>query len=67
MEGLEVDVEQILYGKNPGLKKKFMFITGDTYDFQIKEFLETTGAAYLRKPFRIKDLREIVHKHLVIG
>jgi two-component system NtrC family sensor kinase len=51
----------------PWLKKKFMFITGDTYDFQIKEFLETTGAAYLRKPFRIKDLREIVQKQLCVG
>jgi CheY-like chemotaxis protein len=65
MDGMEL--YHTIMKKNPGLKKKFMFITGDTYDFQIKEFLETTGASYLRKPFRIKDLREIVHKHLIIG
>jgi len=62
MNGMEFYQEAIK--KDPGLKKRFMFITGDTYDFQVKEFLETTGVTYLRKPFRIKELRESVHKHL---
>jgi two-component system NtrC family sensor kinase len=62
MNGMEFYQEAIR--KNPALKKRFIFITGDTYDFQIKEFLETTGVTYLRKPFRIKELRESVHKHL---
>jgi two-component system NtrC family sensor kinase len=62
MNGMEFYHEAIK--KNPGLKKRFLFITGDTYDFQVKEFLETTGVTYLRKPFRIKELRESVHKHL---
>ena len=62
MNGMEFYHEAIK--KDPGLKKRFLFITGDTYDFQVKEFLETTGVTYLKKPFRIKELRESVHKHL---
>jgi signal transduction histidine kinase len=62
MNGMEFYHEAIK--KNPGLKKRFLFITGDTYDVEVKEFLETTGVTYLRKPFRIKELRESVHKHL---
>lgn len=62
MDGMEL--YRTVVQKNPQLKKRFMFITGDTYDYQIKEFLENTGATFLRKPFRIKDLREIVHKQL---
>jgi hypothetical protein len=50
--------------RNPGLRKRFMFITGDTYDFQVKEFLESTGVTYLRKPFRIKELRDTVSRQL---
>lgn len=62
MDGMEL--YRTVVQKHPWLKKRFMFITGDTYDYQIKEFLETTGVTFLRKPFRIKDLREIVHKQL---
>jgi signal transduction histidine kinase/CheY-like chemotaxis protein len=62
MDGMEL--YRTAVQAQPSLKKRFMFITGDTYDYQIKEFLETTGAAFLRKPFRIKDLRDIVQKQL---
>ncbi len=62
MDGMELYYTAVK--DHPGLKKKFMFITGDTYDYQIKEFLEATGVAFLRKPFRIKDLREIVNQQL---
>lgn len=62
MDGMELYHTAIK--NHPWLTKRFMFITGDTYDYQIKEFLETTGVAFLRKPFRIKDLREIVNKQL---
>ena len=65
MDGM--DLYRTAVEAHPRLKRKFMFITGDTYDFQVKEFLETTGAAYLRKPFRIKDLRDIVQKQLCEG
>jgi len=62
MNGMELYREAIM--RNPDLKKRFMFITGDTYDSQVKEFLEDTGVAYLKKPFRIKELKDIVRKHL---
>ncbi|MGC9323992.1 MAG: hybrid sensor histidine kinase/response regulator [Desulfomonilia bacterium] len=60
MDGMELYREAIK--KYPDLKGRFMFITGDTYDFQVKEFLEDTGVAYLRKPFRINELRDVVRK-----
>ncbi len=62
MDGMELYHEVIK--KQPGLKKRFMFITGDTYDFEVKEFLENTGVVFLRKPFRIKELRDVVHKQI---
>jgi two-component system NtrC family sensor kinase len=62
MNGMELYQEAIR--RNPGLRQRFMFITGDTYDFQVKEFLESTGLTYLRKPFRIKELRDTVYRQL---
>ena len=62
MDGMELYHEVIK--KQPGLKKRFMFITGDTYDFEVREFLENTGVVFLRKPFRIKELRDVVHKQI---
>jgi two-component system NtrC family sensor kinase len=62
MNGMELYEEAVK--RNPGLRKRFMFITGDTYDFQVKEFLESTGVTYLRKPFRIKELRDTVSRQL---
>ncbi len=62
MNGMEFYQEAIQ--KNPNLKKRFMFITGDTYDYQVKEFLENTGVTYLKKPFRIKELKDTVYKQL---
>ncbi len=62
MNGMEFYAEAVR--KNPDLVKRFMFITGDTYDSQVREFLESTGVPYLRKPFRVKELREVVHSHL---
>ncbi len=62
MDGMELYHEVVK--KHPSLGKRFMFITGDTYDFEVKEFLENTGVVYLRKPFRIKELRDIVQKQI---
>ena len=62
MDGMDLYREAVK--KNPRLKKRFLFITGDTYDYQIKEFLEKTGVVFLRKPFRVKELRDMVRKQL---
>jgi len=62
MNGMEFFEEAVRH--NPGLKERFMFITGDTYDFQVKDFLERNKVACLRKPFRIAELRETVSMRL---
>jgi CheY-like chemotaxis protein len=62
MDGM--DLYRAAIRKNPRLKRRFLFITGDTYDYQVKEFLEKTGVVFLRKPFRVKELREMVRKQL---
>jgi len=62
MDGMDLYREAVR--KNPRLKRRFLFITGDTYDYQVKEFLEETGVVFLRKPFRVKELRDMVHKQL---
>lgn len=59
MDGMELYREVLK--RNPGLEKRFLFVTGDTYDREVKQFLEETGVTYIRKPFRIKEFREIVH------
>ena len=41
---------------NPNLARRFIFVTGDALNSQSQQFFEQTGAAYLRKPFRLDDL-----------
>lgn len=63
MDGMELYREVLK--RTPRLEKRFLFVTGDTYDREVKQFLEETGVAYIRKPFRIKEFREIVHSKVV--
>jgi len=46
------------------LKEKFIFVTGDTYDMKVRKFLEETGLPFLKKPFRIKELLNVVRQRL---
>jgi DNA-binding NtrC family response regulator len=46
----------------PELATHVMFITGDTVNQQTVEALETTGVPFLGKPFRVKELLELVRK-----
>ncbi|MFY9399266.1 MAG: ATP-binding protein [Desulfomonilia bacterium] len=62
MDGMEF--YHAVVKEQPRMKQRFLFITGDTYDLQVKEFLESTGAVFLRKPFRIKDLRDEVSRRV---
>jgi len=64
MDGMELYHEVVK--RYPVLKNRFMFITGDTYDFEVKEFLENTGVVFLRKPFRIRELKDVVSKQINI-
>jgi len=62
MNGMELYHE--VTKRDPLMKERFMFITGDTYDYNVKEFLENTGVVFLRKPFHIKELKDIVYKQI---
>jgi two-component system NtrC family sensor kinase len=62
MNGMEFYEEAVR--RNPTFRNRFMFITGDTYDYQVREFLERNNVTFLRKPFRIMELRETVSRQL---
>ena len=47
---------------NPDLASRFIFVTGDVLNDRTRQFFEQTGAAYLRKPFRLEDLLRAVEK-----
>ena len=46
------------------LAEHFLFTTGDTYDLEVKAFLEDNRVDYIRKPFRIKELLGKVSQRL---
>jgi CheY-like chemotaxis protein len=48
----------------PLLLRRMIFLTGDTLSPGTREFLETTGAPCLSKPFALNDVREIVQRVL---
>lgn len=62
MDGMDLYRESIRIC--PDLKTRFLFITGDIYDQQVKSFFEDTGASFIRKPFRIAELQGIVQKRI---
>ncbi len=62
MDGMEFYRE--MQKRCPGLEKRFIFVTGDTYDREVKRFLEETGVTFIRKPFRIKEFRDIVQNKI---
>jgi len=60
MDGMEFFQE--IKRRCPNLVRRFIFVTGDTYDREVKHFLEDSGVPFIRKPFRIREFREIVHR-----
>jgi len=44
----------------PELKKRMLFITGDTVNEETMNALQSTGVPYLEKPFRVQELINIV-------
>jgi DNA-binding response OmpR family regulator len=62
MDGM--DFYREMQKRCPGLEKRFIFVTGDTYDREVKRFLEETGVTFIRKPFRIKEFRDIVQNKI---
>lgn len=48
----------------PALLRRVIFLTGDTLGREITEFLETTGAPSLAKPFAVEEVRRITQRVL---
>jgi two-component system NtrC family sensor kinase len=53
-----------LQRRNHPLCRRFIFVTGDTLSPNTAQFLKTSGASYLAKPFLIDELKEVVHRVL---
>jgi signal transduction histidine kinase/CheY-like chemotaxis protein len=49
-----------LRADRPGLAGRVVFSTGDTVRGDVLEFLETAGRPWLRKPFTLAELREVL-------
>lgn len=56
------DVHAWINAHRPELKGKLLFITGDTVNEDTMKVLESTGAPYIEKPFRVQELIQIVEK-----
>jgi CheY-like chemotaxis protein len=50
--------------RHPRLLRYFVFLTGDIISPEISQFLENTGVPYLRKPFTLEMVREVVQRAL---
>ena len=55
--------QDLLRRRHP-LRRRFIFVTGDTVSPHSARFLEASGVPYLAKPFLIDELKEIVHRAL---
>ena len=51
--------------RDPAAASRMIFMTGDMLSDSSREFLESTGNAYLAKPFSIQELRNRVAETLV--
>jgi len=54
------DVHAWIVIHRPELKKRMLFITGDTVNEETMNALQSTGVPYLEKPFRVQELINIV-------
>jgi len=59
-----IDLWNQLVERDPGMRTRIVFITGDVGSERTAEFLQRTGAPVLRKPFEIGALRRFVRKVL---
>ncbi len=51
-----------LKSRFPELCRRIIFLTGDVLDRAKQEFLESTGAPCLMKPFDVLEVRRLVHR-----
>ena len=48
----------------PALRRRVIFVTGDALSREKRQFLESTGAPFLNKPFDLEELRRLVQSVL---
>ena len=58
------DLFRELLRRGHRVRPRFVFVTGDVHSAHVAEFLRTSGAPYLAKPFFIDELKEVVHRAL---
>ncbi len=60
------DIYTWLKDNKPGEEKKIIFMTGDTFDPQAREFIRNTGNPIMLKPFTIAQLLKEVEQRLEV-
>jgi len=63
MDGVELFHE--LERRFPALRRRIIFVTGDVLDAEKRQFLESSGAPFLTKPFDLSEVRNVVRRRLV--
>ena len=63
MDGVELFHE--LGRRFPALRQRIIFVTGDVLDAEKRQFLESSGAPFLTKPFDLGDVRKVVRRRLL--
>lgn len=53
--------------RRPDVAAKFLFITGDAFAEETRDFLERERVECLRKPFELRDLQTAVERRLAVG
>lgn len=51
----------------PAMARRFVFITGDVMDVDVRAFLESCGAPHLPKPFGLQELTDTLVKVVLAG
>ena len=60
-----IQLYELLKASQPLLARRMIFITGDTFNPEIKAFLEKSGRLYIMKPFSPEELATKVRENLV--
>jgi CheY-like chemotaxis protein len=51
----------------PAVSRRLIFLTGDVLSREKREFLESTGAPFLTKPFDVGEVRRLVRQVLALA
>jgi len=50
--------------EQPHLACRMIFVTGDTVSIETRTFFEDSSRRYLAKPFKIEEIKEVIHQTL---